>query len=159
VTTPRGESKVRCLLMDTRVEAFELARCWPTSEDHSLLRIVVHPKYRPWLAKRAGNRVENVRLGPTHSLLLQPYRRCVLVPVGPGERLVHDSRFVTLRTDMSRVADSRARAARSRNSRSGEPVARAGIPTARVKKQNPTEVNQSGFEGFNLPKSYSPDWR
>jgi hypothetical protein len=73
-----------------------------------VLRIVLHPKYRLWFAKRAGNHSENLWFIPWHSPLLQPYRRCVLVPVGPQEALVHAPRFVTLRTDMSGVADSRS---------------------------------------------------
>ena len=88
-----------------------------------MLRIVLHPKYRPRFAKRAGNHSENVRLSPRHSPLLQQYRRCELVPVGPGEPLVHAPRFVTLRTDMPGMADSRSPLARSSISQSGEPSA------------------------------------
>jgi len=93
--------------MDTRFEAFELAPKWLTDEEHSWLRFLLHPKYRPWFAKRAGNRVENVCFITKHTPLRLRYRRCVLVPVEPQKPLVHTPRFVTLRTDMSRVADYR----------------------------------------------------
>jgi len=85
------------------------------------IRTVRPPKYRRWFAPGAGKRPRIAHFRRDRTSLLQRYRRCALVPVDPQKRLVHAPRFVTLRPDMSRMADRSASEPAVRTGRSGQP--------------------------------------